>query len=130
MEVQHGHIYSLHIGYLKPLQSETALLPDHILLWSEYYRRTLVRNRWNSSEIKVTGDYSSIDDMTESEPHTLPQSLISFIARFEVIITIVGQHSINEVFLEYLKSLRMIPENAGIIFKFHPKYADAQKSFF
>ncbi|WP_445383544.1 capsular polysaccharide export protein, LipB/KpsS family [Robiginitalea sp. IMCC43444] len=129
LEVQHGHIYPYHIGYLRT-RNQNSLFPDHIFLWSEHYKKTLLSNGWNEKQMTVTGDFTQLSQLNTKDRGDLSEALMDFIERHETIITVIGQHSINEVFVRYLLEIRKLPKDAGIIFKFHPKFAKQQQAFF
>jgi hypothetical protein len=98
VEVQHGHIYPLHSGYIMPVDFKGAgIFPNHIAVWSEHYKDTLIKNGWPSNRIMVTGDITSTPGTSHST-RTRDEELLAFVRERNPVITIIGQHTINEVF--------------------------------
>ncbi len=128
-EVQHGHIYPFHVGYLKPLTKKAGIFPDSIFLWAAYYRGLLSKMGWPEDSLTITGDYTSFQNTADSRA-VISKELQSFASRYSRIITIIGQHSINEVFLSYLRTIDKLDDNTGVIFKFHPRFGKSQEAFF
>ncbi len=129
IEVQHGHIYPYHIGYIKPISIEKGLFPDNIFVWATYYREILERNRWKHNSIKITGDFTAFHSKSGTDVK-ISGELQTFVKQYTRIVTIIGQHSINEVFLTYLRTIENLDSNTGIIFKFHPRFGKSQEAFF
>jgi len=131
VEMQHGHIYSLHGGYVYPKNSNLGLFPDKIAVWSKYYEGILFKNGWSYDRIKVLGDYTELEKLNDSlSSQTMNTTLMKIKNNHEHVITIVSQHSIEYVFVNFLKKLQNLDKNLGVILKLHPRLQEKQTSFF
>lgn len=127
IELQHGHIYPLHIGYLLPFDVKMGYLsPDKILVWSNYYADILRNNRWESEIIVNVGDFTYNKELNENiTSNNLKIKELG--SKYEVVITIISQHTLDFEFLKYLKTVNKLPRNVLVVIKLHPKYIQTQK---
>ena len=124
IEVQHGHIYPSHIGYLLPFNKKHHdLFPNYIYLWSNYYKEVLLNNNWPNNKLLNIGNFTL---KKFSKATQIDSELINIKNEYETIITILSQHTLADKFIDYLSDIKKLPENVGIIIKLHPKYTDFQ----
>jgi len=118
-ELQHGHIYPLHMGYVLP-KKHTDTFPDKLLCFDQFYKESLVRNAgWAPEKISIVGN--PLKEFFQPEN----ASTISEKKRLGNIV-IVMQHSIPNVFKNFLKEARKYPDYNFIV-KLHPKFKEIQE---
>ncbi|OED36643.1 hypothetical protein AB832_05530 [Flavobacteriaceae bacterium (ex Bugula neritina AB1)] len=131
IEVQHGHIYPLHIGYLMPMDIEgcNELFPDRILVWSNYYKEILIKNNWKANKIRVIGDFTYNKELVIKNSSDI-SALVKLSKQYSKVITLVSQHTLDKEFVEYLNNVNDLPESVLVFIKLHPKYIGAQEKSF
>ncbi|MFS4483529.1 hypothetical protein ACKGJY_10960 [Hyunsoonleella sp. 2307UL5-6] len=134
VEVQHGHIYSLHGGYTLPKEKNKGFFPNYLAVWSNYYKNIVINNGWDKNSVKVFGDFTQIKDINDIDVFkTLkPKDVLKKIVNnHKYIVTVVCQHSIEGVFSNFLKQIKTIEKrNIGVILKLHPRLQEKQTLFF
>lgn len=129
IELQHGHIYPFHIGYLLSKESITSgFFPDEILVWSNYYKKILKDNNWESCKIIVTGDFTY--NMEIGHSHKFDQKLLEKRKKYKRIITLISQHTLDHEFVKFLENVDKLPDDVLIFIKLHPKYIVSQEKNF
>ena len=130
-EVQHGHIYPYHIGYLLPKSNKVAkdLFPDKIFVWSNYYKNILLNNNWQENQILVSGDFTYNNEISQ-EKHIDKNEYSYITSKFDNIITIISQHTLCDEINQFLKNVGSIPAKTAVLIKLHPKYQMIQEKSF
>lgn len=122
VEIQHSHIYPYHFGYIIGQDNKNNWYPDKILVFSEFYRNTLVNKcNWDYDKIEVIGNILLVNDLIKSNKY---EKLIKK-SNYEHVFTVVSQHNIVDTFIEFLKDAKF-HENFLFIIKMHPKFMDLQ----
>ncbi|MFD2724786.1 hypothetical protein [Hyunsoonleella rubra] len=126
-EVQHGHIYKYHIGYLLPLNDDLDYLnPDKILVWSEYYKGVLLGNKWKEEKIFVKGDFTYNSEVNKLNQEK-EEGLVNLSEKYDKVFTIVGQHTLTSEIIDFLSDLDRLPHEVKVFLKLHPKHIDLQE---
>jgi hypothetical protein len=129
IELQHGHIYPFHIGYLLPKGKLTlGLFPDEILVWSNYYKEILENNNWESSKINVTGDFTHSHEIEQN--YKFDDQLLKKREKYSKIITLISQHTLDQEFVKFLENIEKLPDDVLIFVKLHPRYITSQEKSF
>ncbi|WP_242083700.1 hypothetical protein [Aestuariivivens sediminis] len=131
IEVQHGHIYPYHIGYLLARDKGDIknLLPNHIYVWSRYYKNVLLENNWNNDTIKIKGDFTYNHELNEinlKNSHRINE----LINDYKTIITIISQHTLCKEIDEFLNDMEKLPSDVAILIKLHPRLKLSQEEIF
>ena len=118
-ELQHGHIYPFHMGYVLP-QTDTDTFPDKLLCFDQFYKESLVKNAgWAPEKISVVGN--PLKEFIQTE-----NALGNSNGETAGNIVIVMQHTIPNAFKDFLKEARTFL-NYNFIVKLHPKFKEIQE---
>lgn len=131
VEVQHGHIYPYHIGYLLPLNINKldCLFPDVIYIWSEYYKRILLKNGWSNLRIRVIGDFTYNEELS-CKKIIKSKKTEDFKNNYSNIITIISQHTLTYEINMFLNGIEKIPKDTIVLIKLHPRLQLTQEEKF
>ncbi|GAA4279507.1 hypothetical protein [Aquimarina mytili] len=129
IELQHGHIYPFHIGYVLPKERSTLkYFPDEILVWSNYYKEVLIKNNWAEHKINVTGDFTYNHDINKN--YGFDDKLLKTRKQYRKIITLICQHTLDKEFIQFLENIQELPSDVLIFAKLHPRYKEQQEQNF
>ncbi len=129
IELQHGHIYPFHIGYILPKETSAIMyFPDEILVWSNYYKEILKKNNWTDFKIKVTGDFTYNLDINKGTE--FDDKLLEKRKKHHKIITLICQHTLDKEFIQFLDNIQELPNDVLILAKLHPRYKEQQEQNF
>ena len=128
-ELQHGHIYKDHPGYIRPhLSNEflTMIYPKVLLVENLYYKQILTENGWSESELKVCGDIVSKQNQVNQ---LRLDALRVKVNGYDNIVTVIIQHTLSEEISLHLEKADTMKSYLFIV-KLHPRLLDEQLHFF
>lgn len=131
VEVQHGHIYPYHIGYLLPIDVDNSkeLFPDEVYVWSDYYKSTLLKNKWNECNISKVGDFTYNNEVSVQKDLSNGE-VVSLKSKYKKIITIISQHTLLNEIDEFLEGIEKLPKDTVVLIKLHPRLILSQEEVF
>ncbi|CAN0602993.1 unnamed protein product, partial [Ectocarpus sp. 12 AP-2014] len=123
-ELQHGHIYPLHIGYLLPLnQANHKYFPKNILVWSNFYKQTLLEAGWPKNRIINTGDFVLPGGQKEQNKSNKLKTIRN---NYGKVVLLVSQHTLMKEFMGFLENIDNVSSDVCVLIKLHPKYQQQQ----
>ena len=125
IELQHGHVFPEHIGYIYKTVLSRDLFPDYFWSFGKYFSEILINNSlmFDPHKIKEIGFFNFELQKTSSVKNEFP-----FLKRLieKKVILFSSQKTVRKEFKEFILGLsEELPEDHIILYKPHPSETDA-----